>query len=64
MTYVSENYDGGEEPSPFKGQSKAQAWCACLFQKVPDFADDLAHYLKTRNGKNVDDACNTYADWD
>jgi hypothetical protein len=63
VSYVNQKYDGGQKASPMKGQTKAEAWCACLLDKKPDFKGGLGQFLRTNQGKQIDTKCNRYANW-
>ncbi len=63
VKYASDAYEGGDDPSPIEGQSKAEAWCACVLEKAPNLTASIASFLETERGKRVDAACDTYADW-
>lgn len=61
---AKKNYTGGEDRSPIRGQSKAQAWCTCLWNETPDdFKGNLVRFSESRKGKEVAKACEKYADW-
>ena len=34
--YAVSHYEGGDSPSPIEGQSKAEAWCTCMWNETPD----------------------------
>ena len=36
LSRVNRIYDGGNEKSPIRGQTKAQAYCTCLWNETPD----------------------------
>jgi hypothetical protein len=58
-------YTGGHHKSPVRGQTKAQAYCICLWNETPeDFTGDLARFAETTKGKRAKAMCETYADWE
>lgn len=64
LRYSAKNYEGGDEASPIKGQSKAQAWCTCMWNETPDnFRGNLAKFSETAKGKKTNKTCEKYADW-
>lgn len=64
ITYSNKNYEGGNQKSPIKGQSKAQAYCECMWNETPDnFKGGLAKFGETAKGKEVNAICEKYSDW-
>jgi hypothetical protein len=64
IVYSNKNYEGGNEKSPVKGQSKAQAFCTCMWNETPDdFKGSLAKFAETAKGKSVNKTCETHSDW-
>lgn len=64
LTYANKLYEGGNEASPIKGQSKAQAWCTCLWNETPDnFKGNLVTFSESSRGKATNKTCEKYADW-
>lgn len=57
-------YDGGNDQSPVRGQTKAQAFCTCLWNETPeDFTGGLAKFSETAKGKTLKTQCEKHADW-
>ena len=64
IVYSKKNYTGGDDPSPIPGQSKAVAYCECLWNETSDnFRGNLAKFAETEQGKRIDKLCAKYADW-
>ena len=64
LTYSTTVYEGGNAPSPIKGQIKAQAWCTCMWNETPDdFKGNLVKFAETRKGKETNKLCEKHADW-
>lgn len=64
ISYSNKNYEGGNEKSPVKGQSKAQAFCTCMWNETPDdFKGSLARFAETAKGKSTNKICETHSDW-
>lgn len=64
ITYSNKNYEGGTEASPVRGQSKAQAFCTCMWNETPDdFKGGLAKFSETPKGKATNKICEKHADW-
>ena len=64
IVYSKKNYTGGDEPSPIPGQSKAVAYCECLWNETSDdFRGNLAKFAETDKGKRIDKLCSKYANW-
>ncbi|RZJ59367.1 MAG: hypothetical protein EON49_11605 [Acidovorax sp.] len=58
------NYTGGNDKSPVRGQTKAQAYCMCLWNETPDdFKGSLADFAETPKGKSMKSACEKHSDW-
>jgi hypothetical protein len=57
-------WEGGEEKSPIKGQSKVQAFCTCMWNETPDdFKGNLATLADSPRGKKINKICEKYANW-
>ncbi|MBI4741270.1 MAG: hypothetical protein HY777_06945 [Betaproteobacteria bacterium] len=57
-------WEGGNEKSPIKGQTKVQAFCTCMWNETPDdFKGNLAILAETPRGKKINKICEKYADW-
>lgn len=57
-------WEGGGEKSPNKGQTKLQAFCACMWHETPDdFKGNLATFAESKKGKELNKMCEKYADW-
>lgn len=64
LTFAAKLYEGGGDKSPIKGQSKAQAWCTCMWNETPDdFKGNLATFSETKKGKSTNATCEKYSDW-
>ena len=64
LKYSATQYQGGDDKSPIAGQSKAQAWCTCMWNETPeDFKGDLAKFSETDKGKSTNKTCEKYANW-
>ncbi|MBI2768206.1 MAG: hypothetical protein HYX47_01175 [Burkholderiales bacterium] len=64
LSYAAKLYEGGNEKSPIAGQSKAQAWCTCMWNETPDdFKGNLVTFSETRKGKETNKTCEKYSDW-
>ena len=65
IVYSKKNYTGGDEVSPIAGQSKAVAYCECLWNETSDdFRGNLAKFAETEKGKKIDRICAKYANWE
>lgn len=61
---INESYTGGNDKSPIRGQSKAQAYCTCLWNETPDgFKGSLAAFSETAKGKSMKKMCESHANW-
>lgn len=64
MTFVNKLYTGGDEKSPIRGQTKAQAWCTCLWNETPDdFKGSLLKFSESPGGKKINKVCEKYSNW-
>jgi hypothetical protein len=64
LSYAAKLYTGGDEKSPIRGQTKAQAWCTCMWNETPDnFRGNLATFSESRRGKEINKTCEEYSDW-
>ena len=64
ISYSNKNYEGGNDKSPVKGQSKAQAFCTCMWNETPeDFKGSLAKFAETAKGKSTNKTCEKHSDW-
>jgi hypothetical protein len=64
LIYSNSIYSGGEQPSPYSGVTKSQAWCQCMWHETPeDFFGNLVGYAETPKGKKANSICERYADW-
>jgi hypothetical protein len=64
ITYINGNYQGGSLMSPYKGQTKAAAWCTCAWNETPeDFKGNLGQYAETNRGKALMKTCDEYSNW-
>ncbi len=57
-------WEGGNEKSPVKGQTKVQAFCTCMWNETPDdFKGNLATFADSARGKKINNICEKYSDW-
>jgi hypothetical protein len=64
MKYSMTKYEGGEVSSPIPGQTKAQAWCTCMWNETPDdFKGSLAKFAETEKGAKTNATCEKYSNW-
>ena len=64
INHANKTYEGGNEPSPIKGQNKAQAWCTCMWNETAeDFTGNLATFAETAKGKRINKICEKYSNW-
>jgi hypothetical protein len=64
IAYANGKYTGGEAASPIAGQSKAVAFCTCMWNETPDdFKGNLAKFADTAAGAATNKTCEKYADW-
>ena len=64
IKYSMAKYEGGAAKSPIAGQTKAQAWCTCMWNETSDdFRGSLAKFSETARGAKINDMCEKYADW-
>ena len=62
--YAMKKWDGGGENSPIPGQSKAEAFCTCLWNETPDdFAGGLAKFSESEKGARINKICEKYSNW-
>lgn len=64
VRFFNKYYEGGTAASPVKGESKAQAFCICMWNETPeDFKGSLATFAESAKGKTVNAICEKHADW-
>lgn len=64
LKYSATVYQGGDDASPVAGQTKAQAWCSCMWNETPDdFKGNLAKFSETEKGKSINKLCEKHANW-
>ena len=57
-------WEGGNEKSPIKGQTKVQAFCTCMWNETPDdFKGNLATFADSAKGKTTNKICEKYSNW-
>lgn len=62
--YAMSKWEGGGEKSPIAGQSKAEAFCECMWNETPDdFKGSLAKFSETEKGKKTNKTCEKYSNW-
>lgn len=65
LVRVNKLYDGGDARSPIEGQNKAQAYCTCLWNEMPeDFKGDISEFANSPAGQSLDRICVKYSNWD
>ncbi len=64
LAYSLTKYEGGGEKSPIKGQTKAEAWCTCMWNETSDdFRGSLAKFAETAKGAKINKMCEKYSNW-
>ena len=64
VDWSSKRYDGGNDKSPIKGQTKVQAFCECMWNETPDnFRGNLVKYAESAGGKKTNATCEKYSKW-
>jgi hypothetical protein len=64
VRFFNKYYEGGTAASPVKGQSKAQAFCTCIWNETPEnFKGSLATFAESAKGKTANTICEKHADW-
>lgn len=64
LSYSKSIYSGGDEASLIPGQTKAQAWCTCMWNETPDdFRGSLAKFAETDKGAAMNKLCERYSGW-
>ncbi|MBY0454412.1 MAG: hypothetical protein K2Q11_05965 [Burkholderiaceae bacterium] len=64
LNHAATLYEGGDEPSPIKGQTKAQAWCTCMWNETSDdFRGNLVKFAETSKGKYTNKLCEKHSNW-
>jgi hypothetical protein len=64
LKFSATQYEGGDAASPIKGQSKAEAWCTCMWNETPDdFKGSLGKFSETPKGKSTNKTCEKYSNW-
>jgi hypothetical protein len=62
--YAMKKWEGGGELSPIPGQSKAEAFCTCLWNETPDnFRGGLAKFSESEKGARINRICEKYSNW-
>ncbi len=62
--YAMDKWEGGGEKSPIAGQSKAEAFCECMWNETPeDFKGSLAKFADTTKGAATNKVCEKYSNW-
>ncbi|MBF0108186.1 MAG: hypothetical protein HQL76_03290 [Magnetococcales bacterium] len=65
VAYSTNKWTGGDEPSPVPGQSKATAFCTCLWNETPDnFRGGLAKFSESEAGAQLSNLCSKHANWE
>ncbi|MBF0424779.1 MAG: hypothetical protein HQL66_03045 [Magnetococcales bacterium] len=64
IAYANANYQGGSAASPIPGQTKAAAFCECMWNETSDdFRGNLAKFSETEKGKRINKICEKYSNW-
>jgi hypothetical protein len=62
--YSNNKWEGGTDKSPIAGQTKAEAFCTCMWNETPDdFKGSLAKFSETAKGAATNAVCEKYSDW-
>lgn len=62
--HVNEAYEGGNAKSPIAGQTKAEAYCTCMWSESDeDFNGNLVKFGQTAQGKKINNMCEKYSNW-
>jgi hypothetical protein len=62
--YAMKKWEGGEKKSRIAGQSKAEAFCTCLWNETPEnFKGGLATFSESEKGAKINDICEKYSGW-
>ena len=65
LAYSMDKYSGGSDPSKVAGQTKAQAWCECMWNETPDdFSGDLVKFSESGKGAAMNKKCEKHSGWD
>ncbi|MBF0460274.1 MAG: hypothetical protein HQL87_02665 [Magnetococcales bacterium] len=63
--YSMNKWGGGGDLSPIAGQTKAEAFCTCLWNETPDnFRGGLAKFSETEAGAKLSKICSKYSNWE
>lgn len=61
----NKDYTGGNAQSPVRGQTKAEAYCTCLWNETAeDFQGSLSKYAESLQGRRIKKICEKHADWE
>jgi hypothetical protein len=64
IKYALSKYEGGNERSKIAGQTKAQAWCTCMWNETPDdFSGSLVKFAESSKGAAMNAQCERYSGW-
>ncbi|MEI6558852.1 MAG: hypothetical protein WCO00_10640 [Rhodospirillaceae bacterium] len=62
--YSMKKWEGGGDASPIAGQTKAEAFCVCMWNETPDdFKGSLAKFSETAKGAATNKICEKYSNW-
>ncbi|QFY42650.1 hypothetical protein F6R98_08460 [Candidatus Methylospira mobilis] len=62
--YAMNRWEGGSDKSPVAGQTKAEAFCECLWNETPDdFKGSLAKFSESDKGASVNKICEKHSNW-
>ncbi|MBF0560451.1 MAG: hypothetical protein HQL37_00270 [Alphaproteobacteria bacterium] len=62
--YAMKKWEGGGDSSPIPGQSKAEAFCTCMWNETPEnFSGGLAKFSESEKGAAMNKTCEDYSNW-
>jgi hypothetical protein len=65
IAYSMSKYSGGDKASRVAGQTKAEAWCTCMWNETPDdFGGDLVKFSESAKGERMNKVCEVYSGWE
>ncbi|MBC7857644.1 MAG: hypothetical protein H7Z39_02485 [Burkholderiaceae bacterium] len=61
---AAKDYEGGNDKSPVKGQTKAAAYCSCLWNETSEgFSGRLMKFAESEKGAKINRICEKHANW-
>ena len=65
LAYTLDKYTEGGAASRVAGQTKAQAFCTCMWNETPDdFKGDLGKFADTTKGAATNKVCERHSGWE